>query len=66
MYQAILYTAVAYIFKWLPYPAHFHNIFLMEHFLAVKIAMGHEEKYELSCHTKISKYWKKLNGTGLL
>ena len=31
----------------------------MEHFSAVKFAMGYEEKYEFSCDIKISKCLKK-------
>ena len=40
----------------------------MEHFSAVKFAMGYEEKYELPCDTKISKCLKKSwkDRTGLL
>ena len=37
----------------------FTNIFQMEHFSAVKFAMGYEKKYELSCDSKISKSLKK-------
>ena len=37
----------------------FINIFQMEHFSAVKFAMGYGKKYKLSCDTKIFKSLKK-------
>ena len=64
MYEAILYIAVAYIFLCISLimvtiTRHiFINLFQMEHFLAVKFAMGYE-KNELSCDSKISKSLEK-------
>ena len=74
MYKAILYIAVACILLlsliMVTITRHiFINIFQMEHFSAVKFAMGYEKNMSfLSCESKISKSLKKSwqDRTGLL
>ena len=64
MYEAILYTTVAFIL-----PSMLNHmvtiirhvvirIFQTEYFSAVKFAMCYQNKYDLSCDTKISKSLK--------